>query len=63
MMDMQAMGPMMGWMMGLGLLGWLLVIGLLVAILLVLIRILRRGGSAERPASLPPRERSREPQK
>ena len=28
--DMSMMGPMMGWMMGLGLLGWLLVIGLIV---------------------------------
>jgi len=63
MMDMQAMGPMMGWMMGLGLLGWLLVIGLLTAILVVLIRILHRGGSAERPASRAPREAPREPQK
>ncbi len=57
---MDGMGPMMGWMMGLGLLGWLLVIGLLVAILVVLIRILNRGGSSERPASSPPRESPRE---
>lgn len=48
MMDMDGMGAMMGWMMGLGLLGWVLVIGLLVAILVVLTRILKRG---------PPRDR------
>lgn len=50
MMDMNGMGPMMAWMMGLGLLGWLLVIGLLAAILVVLIKILkqRRSGGAER---------------
>lgn len=37
---MDGMGPMMG----LGLLGWVAVIGLLVAILVVLLRILQRGG-------------------
>lgn len=47
-MDMDGMGSMMGWMMGLGLLGWVLVIALLVAILVVLVRILKRGGPAER---------------
>jgi hypothetical protein len=51
MMDMDGMGAMMGWMMGLGLLGWLLVIGLLVAILVVLVRILKRGGPAQRDAA------------
>jgi len=44
MMDMNAMGPMMAWMMGIGLLGWLLVIGLLAAILVVLIKILKQRG-------------------
>ena len=50
MMDMNGMGPMMAWMMGIGLLGWLLVIGLLAAILVVLIKILkqRRPGGLER---------------
>ncbi|MGH8519753.1 MAG: hypothetical protein ACREUE_20055 [Panacagrimonas sp.] len=47
MMDMNGMGSMMGWMMGLGLLGWLLVIGLLVAILVVLIRVLGRLGAKD----------------
>jgi hypothetical protein len=45
------MGPMMGWMMGLGLLGWVLVIALLVAILVVLVRLLNKpaagGGAGE----------------
>ena len=41
------MGPMMAWMMALGLLGWLLVIGLLAAILIVLVQILRRSRPAE----------------
>jgi hypothetical protein len=40
------MGPMMAWMMGIGLLGWLIVIGLLAAILVVLIRILKQRGPA-----------------
>jgi hypothetical protein len=44
MMDMNAMGPMMAWMMSIGLLGWLLVIGLLAAILVVLIRMLKQRG-------------------
>jgi hypothetical protein len=43
-MHMNGMGPMMAWMMGIGLLGWLLVIGLLAAILVVLIRILKQRG-------------------
>jgi hypothetical protein len=55
-MDMDGMGSMMGWMMGLGLLGWVLVIALLVAILVVLVRILNRSASGERPAPPPPRE-------
>lgn len=55
-MDMDGMGSMMGWMMGLGLLGWVLVIALLVTILVVLGRILNRGGSGEQPGSPPPRE-------
>lgn len=46
----------MGWMMGLGLLGWVLVIALLITILVVLVGILNRGGSGERPGSPPPRE-------
>lgn len=46
-MDMNGMGPMMAWMMALGLLGWLLVIGLLAAILIVLVQILRRSRPAE----------------
>ena len=54
-MDMDGMGAMMGWMMGLGLLGWVLVIALLVTILVVLVQILNRGGSAQPPASAPPR--------
>jgi hypothetical protein len=44
MMDMNGMGPMMAWMMGIGLLGWALVIGLLAAILVVLIRVLKQRG-------------------
>lgn len=47
MMDMDGMGPMMGWMMGLGLLGWVLVIGLLIAILVVLIRLSNRLASKD----------------
>jgi hypothetical protein len=43
-MDMNGMGPMMAWMMGIGWLGWLLVIGLLAAILVVLIRLLKQRG-------------------
>jgi uncharacterized membrane protein len=45
---MDGIGSMMGWMMGLGLLGWVLVIALLVTILMVLVRILKRGPAAER---------------
>jgi hypothetical protein len=37
-----AMGPMMAWMTGFGLLAWVVVIGLLIAILVVLIRLLGR---------------------
>jgi hypothetical protein len=55
-MDMDGMGSMMGWMMGLGLLGWVLVIALLVTTLVVLVRILNRSGSGERPGSPPPCE-------
>ncbi len=51
MMDMDGMGSMMGWMMGLGLLGWVLVIALLVTILVVLVRILKRSGSGKGPES------------
>ena len=51
MMNMEGMGSMMGWMMGLGLLGWVLVIALLAAIVVVLVKILKRGGSGERPES------------
>jgi hypothetical protein len=62
-MDMNGMGSMMNWMMGLGLLGWVLVIGLLVAILIVLVQILKRGGPGDRHSSgtphraSPPRDR------
>lgn len=51
---MDGMGSMMTWMMGLGLLAWVLVIGLLVTIVVLLVQILRRTGSGERPASRPP---------
>jgi uncharacterized membrane protein len=51
MMNMDGMGSMMGWMMGLGLLGWVLVIALLATILVVLVQALKRGGSAEDGAS------------
>jgi hypothetical protein len=49
-----AMGSMMGWMMGIGLLGWVLVIALLVTIVFLLIRLLNRPpggdvGEAPRP--------------
>jgi hypothetical protein len=44
MMDMDGMGSMMGWMMGLGLLGWVLVIVLLVAIVVLLVQLVKRGG-------------------
>ena len=54
MMDMNGMGSMMGWMMGLGLLGWVLLIGLLVAILVVLVQILRRGGPGDRDSRSAP---------
>lgn len=53
MMNMDGMGPMMGWMMGLGVLGWLLIIALLAAILVVLVRILKRDGTAGREKSGP----------
>ncbi len=55
MMHMDGMGPMMGWMMGLGLLGWVLVIGLLIAILVVLMRLSTRLGSKDQSAPSPPR--------
>ena len=42
-----AMGSMMAWMMGIGLLGWVLVIALLVTILVVLIRLLNRSGPGQ----------------
>ena len=38
-------------MMGVGLLGWVLVIGLLAAILIVLVKLLKRSGSGERTES------------
>ena len=50
-MDMQGMGPMMGWMMGLGLIGWLVVIALVVTIVVLLVQILRRTGPRDRPGS------------
>jgi hypothetical protein len=37
-----AMGSMMGWMMGVGLLGWVLVVALLVTIVVVLVQFLTR---------------------
>jgi hypothetical protein len=49
-MNMDGMGSMMGWMMGLGVLGWIVIIGLLVAILVVLVRLLNKpaaGGAGE----------------
>ena len=54
MMDMNGMGSMMGWMMGLGLLGWVLVIALLVTIVVLLVQILRRSGASERHGPRPP---------
>lgn len=54
MMEMNGMGPMMAWMMGLGLLGWVLVIGLLATIVVLLVQILRRSGHREPPRSAPP---------
>ena len=48
MMDMDGMGSMMDWMMGLGLIGWVLVIALLATILVVLVQILKRGRPARR---------------
>lgn len=57
---MDGMGSMMAWMMGLGLLGWVLVIGLLVTIVVLLVQILRRIGSSERPESRPPGDGSGE---
>lgn len=54
MTDMDGMGSMMGWMMGLGLLGWVLVIALLVAILVVLVRLANRLGSKDQNAGAPP---------
>jgi hypothetical protein len=54
MMDMDGMGSMMGWMMGLGLLGWLVVIGLLIAILVVLTRLATGLGSKDQSVAVPP---------
>lgn len=54
MMDMNGMGSMMAWMMGLGLLGWVLVIGLLATIVVLLVQILRRSGPGEPSKSAPP---------
>lgn len=42
MTEMNGMGSMMAWMMGLGLLGWVLVVGLLVTIVVLLVQLLRR---------------------
>lgn len=42
-----AMGSMMGWMMGIGLLGWVLVIALLVTIVFLLVRLLSEGRSKD----------------
>lgn len=53
---MNAMGSMMAWMMGVGLLGWVLVIALFVTIVLLLFRLVRRPGLQDRPpgAEAPP---------
>lgn len=53
-MDMDGMGSMMGWMMGLGLLGWVVVIALLIAILVVLVRLTSRLGSKDQSAGVAP---------
>lgn len=44
MMNMDGMGSMMSWMMGLGLLGWVLVIALLVTIVVLLVQLVKRSG-------------------
>ena len=44
---MDAMGSMMGWMMGVGLLGWVLVIALLATIVFLLLRLLSQGRSKD----------------
>ena len=44
MMDMDGMGSMMSWMMGLGLLGWVLVIALLATIVVLLVQLVKRSG-------------------
>jgi uncharacterized membrane protein len=48
-MNMDGMGSMMGWMMGLGLLGWVLAFALVVTILVAVVRLLNRTGSHEPP--------------
>ena len=53
MMNMDGMGSMMGWMMGLGLLGWVVVIALLVAIVVLLVRLVNRTGSDDRGGAPP----------
>jgi hypothetical protein len=40
MMDMDGMGSMMGWMMGLGLIAWVLIIGLLAMLVFLVARLL-----------------------
>lgn len=54
MMDMDGMGSMMGWMMGLGLLGWVVVIALLVTIVVLLVRLVNRIGHDDRGRGAPP---------
>ena len=55
---MDGMGPMMGWMMGLGSLAWVLVIGLLVAIVVLLWRVVNRLESDRRRGAA--RDKTRE---
>ena len=62
MMNMNGMGSMMGWMMGLGLLGWVLLVGFLVAIVVLLWRLASRldhGGhdGGQGPGAPPPTQR------
>jgi hypothetical protein len=49
MMNMDGMGSMMAWVMGLGMLGWVLVIGLLVTIVVLLVGLLARTSSKAPP--------------
>ena len=49
------MDSMMTWMMGAGLLGFALVIGLLVTIVVLLVRVLRKGGDKTPPPDAKPR--------